>query len=145
MSGSTGEVPSWRLRFFLASVSAGSPLLSQWIVTDSGVRWSSCLAKVAVQTSAHQLALIDTDNGTRSEVECGDEGEERVHLKVFLSLNHLGWRRCCCQGVVLLKAFLVCWSRDTMFIFTTTASAEKAKNMARISAPSMVTATAWVG
>ncbi|KAF4740487.1 hypothetical protein FOZ62_001705, partial [Perkinsus olseni] len=57
---------------------------------------------------------------------CSGDGSERIHLK----------------GAVLLKAFLVCWSHDTVFVFIAT-GVEKAKVVTRISASPLVAATAW--
>ncbi|KAF4671919.1 hypothetical protein FOL46_009748 [Perkinsus olseni] len=105
----------------------GGRLLCPWLVIENSILWSSCLPKIAVQTAADRLAVMNSDHGTRRSVQCSGDGSERIHLK----------------GAVLLKAFLVCWSHDAVFVFITT-GVEKAKVVARISASSLVAATAWV-
>ncbi|KAF4696331.1 hypothetical protein FOZ63_026626, partial [Perkinsus olseni] len=108
------------------SGSAGGRLLCPWLVIENSICWSSCLPKIAVQTAADRLAVMDSEHGTRRGVQCSGDGSGRIHLK----------------GAVLLKAFLVCWSHDAVLVFITT-GVEKAKVVTRISAPSLVAATAW--
>ncbi|KAF4653555.1 hypothetical protein FOL47_010442 [Perkinsus chesapeaki] len=104
---------------------AQSGLIAQWLVLENAVRWSTLLPRLAIQTAIDAVAVIDSSSGSRSILDCTVSDGIKLHLK----------------GITLLETFLVCWSHDTLLIFTLTS--DKAKLASTIPIQSMVTATAW--